>query len=182
MASIEKKEKTTRKSNTKVKSDTKERYQSLTLLEQIKHRPDTYIGSTKIEKAKHSIIATDENDTKSICEKEIRIAPGLISIVEEIIVNAFDNHNRIKQKRASGEKLKKQTYIKIKIDRETNTISVENDGEGIDVVEHPEYKVYIPQMIFFELLTSGNYDKGEEKTTGGKNGYGAKLTAIFSSI
>ena len=32
MASIEKKEKTTRKSNTKVKSDTKERYQSLTLL------------------------------------------------------------------------------------------------------------------------------------------------------
>ena len=37
-------------------------------------------------------------------------------------------------------------------------------------------------MIFYELLTSGNYDKGEEKTTGGKNGYGAKLTAIFSSI
>jgi DNA topoisomerase II len=182
MASIEKKEKTTRKSNTKVKSDTKERYQSLTLLEQIKHRPDTYIGSTKIEKAKHSIIATDENDTKSICEKEIRIAPGLISIVEEIIVNAFDNHNRIKQKRASGEKLKKQTYIKIKIDRETNTISVENDGEGIEVYMHPKEKIYVPQMVFFKLLTSENYDDTEERTTGGRNGFGAKLTAIFSNI
>ena len=36
-------------------------------------------------------------------------------------------------------------------------------------------------MIFGELLTSGNYNKSEKKITGGKNGYGAKLTNIFST-
>ena len=40
----------------------------------------------------------------------------------------------------------------------------------------------IPEaMIFGNLLTSANYDKSEQKTTGGKNGYGAKLANIFST-
>ena len=30
------------------------------------------------------------------------------------------------------------------------------------------------------LLTSSNYDDKEKKVTGGRNGYGAKLTNIFS--
>lgn len=34
-------------------------------------------------------------------------------------------------------------------------------------------------MIFSEFLTSSNYDK-EGKITGGKNGYGAKLTNALS--
>jgi hypothetical protein len=36
-------------------------------------------------------------------------------------------------------------------------------------------------MIFGELLTSSNYNKDIERTTGGKNGYGAKLVNIFST-
>ncbi len=35
-------------------------------------------------------------------------------------------------------------------------------------------------MIFGQLLTSTNYSK-EDKTWGGKNGYGAKLANIFST-
>lgn len=31
------------------------------------------------------------------------------------------------------------------------------------------------------MLTSSNYNDDEKKTTGGRNGYGAKLTNIFSS-
>jgi DNA topoisomerase-2 len=46
---------------------------------------------------------------------------------------------------------------------------------------HKEHKVYAPELIFGHLLTSGNYDKSEEKIVGGKNGYGAKLTNIFSN-
>tara|TARA_B110000977_G_C11085638_1_gene494584 strand:- start:796 stop:915 length:120 start_codon:yes stop_codon:yes gene_type:complete len=30
-------------------------------------------------------------------------------------------------------------------------------------------------MIFGNLLTSSNYDDKEKRTTGGRNGYGAKL-------
>ena len=36
-------------------------------------------------------------------------------------------------------------------------------------------------MIFGHLLTSSNYDDNEKKVTGGRNGYGAKLTNIYST-
>jgi DNA topoisomerase-2 len=36
-------------------------------------------------------------------------------------------------------------------------------------------------MIFGHLLTGSNYDDDEEKTTGGRNGYGAKLCNVFST-
>ena len=39
----------------------------------------------------------------------------------------------------------------------------------------------IPQLIFGELLTSSNYDDSKKRTTGGRNGYGAKLANIFST-
>lgn len=36
-------------------------------------------------------------------------------------------------------------------------------------------------MIFGHLLTSSNYDDDEQKITGGRNGYGAKLCNVFST-
>jgi len=45
---------------------------------------------------------------------------------------------------------------------------------------HKVEKMYVPEMIFGTLLTSSNYNDNEKKTTGGRNGYGAKLTNIFS--
>ena len=36
-------------------------------------------------------------------------------------------------------------------------------------------------MIFGHLLTSSNYNDEEQKVTGGRNGFGAKLANIFSS-
>ena len=179
-----------------------EKYKKKTQLEHIKDLPDTYIGSiiketTNVWTFDSSNITTNielessdkDNNTNinntspyKIINKEIEYAPGLRSIIEEILVNAFDNMNRINQKIATEKKrVKKVSYIKVWTNKETGEIAIENDGEGIDVAEHPEYKVYIPQMIFGELLTSGNYNKTEKKITGGKNGYGAKLTNIFST-
>ena len=40
--------------------------------------------------------------------------------------------------------------------------------------------MYVPQLIFGNLLTSSNYNDNIKKVTGGRNGYGAKLTNIFS--
>ena len=62
-----------------------------------------------------------------------------------------------------------------------NEISIENDGKGIPVQIHKEHKVHVPTMIFGQLLTSSNYDDSEKKVTGGRNGYGAKLTNIYSN-
>ena len=36
------------------------------------------------------------------------------------------------------------------------------------------------ELIFGHLLTSSNYNDSNNKITGGRNGYGAKLTNIFS--
>ena len=74
----------------------------------------------------------------------------------------------------------KKRSIYANLFRENNSISVWNNGRGIPVAVHKTEKMYVPEMIFGTLLTSSNYNDDEKKTTGGRNGYGAKLTNIFS--
>ena len=45
---------------------------------------------------------------------------------------------------------------------------------------HAKEKVYVPELVFGHLLTSSNYNDSVKKVTGGRNGFGAKLTNIFS--
>lgn len=71
--------------------------------------------------------------------------------------------------------------LKVVIDVEKNFISVHNNGKGIPIEIHSKTKLWIPDMIFGHLLTSSNYDDDEKKLTGGRNGYGAKLTNIYST-
>ncbi|NXK48681.1 TOP2A topoisomerase, partial [Chauna torquata] len=103
--------------------------------------------------------------------RDVTFVPGLYKIFDEILVNAADNKQRDKN----------MSCIKVTIDPENNTISVWNNGKGIPVVEHKVEKVYVPALIFGQLLTSSNYDDDEKKVTGGRNGYGAKLCNIFST-
>ncbi|CAG8482548.1 2580_t:CDS:10 [Diversispora eburnea] len=71
--------------------------------------------------------------------------------------------------------------IRVNIDKEQNVISVYNNGKGIPIEIHKEEGIYVPELIFGHLLTSSNYNDDEKKVTGGRNGYGAKLTNIFST-
>ncbi|KAM9022892.1 DNA topoisomerase 2-beta isoform 2-T3 [Ara ararauna] len=142
-------------------------YQKKTQLEHILLRPDTYIGS--VEPLTQLMWVYDE-DVGMNC-REVTFVPGLYKIFDEILVNAADNKQRDKN----------MTCIKISIDPESNIISIWNNGKGIPVVEHKVEKVYVPALIFGQLLTSSNYDDDEKKVTGGRNGYGAKLCNIFST-
>lgn len=154
---------------TKSKSNTAtDRYQKLTQLEHIIKRPDTYIGS--VEKTEQQMWVFN-SDTEQMETRKVNFVPGLYKIFDEILVNAADN----KQNDAS------MKALKVTVDREKGEISVENDGRGIPVEIHAKEKIYIPEMIFGHLLTSSNYDDEEAKTTGGRNGYGAKLCNIFST-
>lgn len=73
------------------------------------------------------------------------------------------------------------SYLKVELDPQTGTISVENDGAGIPIEQHhDEQGLWIPELIFGNFLTSSNYDDMEAKITGGRNGYGAKLTNVYS--
>merc|ERR1719356_1875240 len=71
--------------------------------------------------------------------------------------------------------------IEITIDQQAGSVSVLNNGKGVPVVIHKEHGCYVPELIFGHLLTSDNYDDAEKKVTGGRNGYGAKLTNVFST-
>ncbi|KAK9790352.1 hypothetical protein WJX73_001002 [Symbiochloris irregularis] len=71
--------------------------------------------------------------------------------------------------------------LRVDIDVEQNTISILNNGAGVPVEIHKEENIYVPELIFGHLLTSSNYDDTEKKVTGGRNGFGAKLTNIFST-
>ena len=64
---------------------------------------------------------------------------------------------------------------------EDGTITMENDGNGIDIAKHPEYDIWIPEVIFGHLRTSTNYNKEEKRIVGGKNGFGFKLVLIWST-
>lgn len=71
--------------------------------------------------------------------------------------------------------------IKVTIDKNEGSISVWNNGRGIPIEMHEKENIYIPELIFGNLLTSSNYDDAEDKVTGGRNGYGAKLANIYST-
>ncbi|XP_013863574.1 DNA topoisomerase 2-alpha [Austrofundulus limnaeus] len=156
----------------KVKKDAKrmsvERiYQKKTQLEHILLRPDSYIGS--VEPVTQQMWVYDEGDGLNC--RDVTFVPGLYKIFDEILVNAADNKQRDKN----------MSCIKVNIDVENNTISIWNNGKGIPVVEHKVEKVFVPALIFGQLLTSSNYNDDQKKVTGGRNGYGAKLCNIFST-
>lgn len=64
------------------------------------------------------------------------------------------------------------------IDVENGSISVWNDGKGIPIQMHKEHHMYVPELIFGNLLTGSNFDDNEKKTTGGRNGFGAKVLGM----
>ena len=92
------------------------------------------------------------------------------TFLDEILVNSADNYHKDKS----------MTMIKVTIDKESNTIQVWNNGKGVPVQMHQTEKVYVPELVFGHMLTSSNFDDSVKKVTGGRNGFGAKLTNIFS--
>lgn len=149
--------------------------------------------------------STANSSNTSLINTEIKMArvqyvPGLYKIYDEVLVNAMDHWTRMEElirkqnliKAGKMEetpevtlrmKLRPVRNIMVEIDQEANRISVKNDGDGIPVAIHEEFKVYVPELLFSQFLASGNF-KGDDinqiKIIGGKNGFGAKLTALFS--
>ena len=159
-----------------------EKYQEKDHHTHILDLPDTYVGSS-IEEEKELRIFENGKFVK----KQIKWVPGLFKIFDEIIVNAIDNDTRTRRlKENNSRKPTNEVMSKLEvfINKDTGFISVKNNGEGIEVNKINTEKsknIYPVELIFGKLLTSENFkDNKEKKVTGGKNGYGAKLTNIFS--
>ena len=153
-------------------------YRNVELRQHIYTNPDTYAGSMEA-KDDQCWIYNEETGAMS-CEK-ITFRDAFYKIFDETLVNALDQCVRLKDRLSTNPVIKPVTKISIGINRETGYISVENNGEGLDVIKHKDFGIYVPQVVFGELLTSVNYDNTEERKTGGKNGYGAKIVNIFST-
>ena len=156
-------------------TDLAKQYQRKTDKQHILDNPDTYIGSVENVDAQMWVY---DDLTKKIALKEIEYIPGLYKLFDEGIVNCRDHVIRMIQ--STNINKKNVTYINTVIE-EDGTIIMSNDGNGIDIAKHPEYDLWIPEMIFGHLRTSTNYNKDEKKIVGGKNGFGFKLVLIWST-
>lgn len=155
-----------------------QKYQQKTDKQHILDNPDTYIGSVELVDSQVWLL-NGEGD--KIYEKNICYIPALFKLFDEGIVNCRDHVVRMEQAvKSNVPNAVPVSYIDVAI-QDDGTIIMINDGNGIDVAEHPEYKVWIPELIFGHLRTSTNYDKTEKKIVGGKNGFGFKLVLIWSS-
>tara|TARA_B110000971_G_scaffold221485_1_gene268822 strand:- start:3571 stop:6786 length:3216 start_codon:yes stop_codon:yes gene_type:complete len=140
-----------------------EKFKKYTQIEHILARPGMYLGDIKCVISEAWKIE-NEKLVHSICNYN----PGIYKLFDEIITNASDEVQRNPNVKV----------LKVEISQEK--ISVFNDS-GIPIDIHPEYNVYIPELIFGNLLTSTNFDDSKKRTTGGLNGLGAKLVNIFST-
>jgi len=150
-------------------------YQQKTDKQHILDNPDTYIGS--VENVDAEMWVYDDASQK-ISLKHIEYIPGLYKLFDEGIVNCRDHVIRMIHSSLLDKKF--VTYIDTEIAMD-GTITMTNDGNGIDIAKHPENNMWIPEMIFGHLRTSTNYDKEEKKIVGGKNGFGFKLVLIWST-
>jgi DNA topoisomerase-2 len=159
-----------------------DQYKKEKLENHIYNHPDTYVGGC--DPIEENLPVWNE-EKKLIEFKQDEWIPAVFKIYDEILVNARDQIIRINSRNIKTDI--PVTTLKITINKEKGEVSIYNDGTGVDVALHPTEvdkdgnKIWIPALIFGELLTSINYDKNEKKIVGGKNGYGAKLTNIFST-
>lgn len=149
---------------------------SATDYQQLEHRdhiykvPDTYLGSCSRNPINKIVF---DSRIGQMVSMEMDIPEGLERTFLEIASNAGDNviKSRINNIDAG----------KIYFWMDQTTIRVRNEGLSIPIEIHPAANVWVPQLIFGALLTSDNYpDNNKIRMGAGRNGYGAKLTNIFS--
>jgi DNA topoisomerase-2 len=166
--------KTPKTATTTANIELAKQYQRKSDKQHILDNPDTYIGSVENVDAEMWVY---DDLTDKIQLRTIEYIPGLYKLFDEGIVNCRDHVIRM----IHSTMLEKKFVTHIDIDiTDDGTITMTNDGNGIDIAKHPEYDIWIPEMIFGHLRTSTNYNKDEKKIVGGKNGFGFKLVLIWS--
>ena len=94
-----------------------------------------------------------------------------LKVFDEILVNACDCIQR--GARVSG------ADRSVAVDLGDEGFRIENDGSDIPLGRNEEWGCHVPHALFGMLRSSCNYDDGAERTGGGVNGLGCKLTNIM---
>lgn len=141
------------------------KYQKLSEKEHVLKRSGMWLGSTTVGTLDFFVPTEDHK----MILRPVTSSPALIKMCDEVISNSVDEHVR------SGN----VTRIDVTYSEMTGEIVVKDNG-GIPVKKHPEYKEWIPSMIFGQLRTGSNFSD-DDRTTAGLNGLGSVLVNIFST-
>ena len=141
-----------------------EKYKVLDHISHILLRPQTYIGSNKPHTSNRWIFEDDK-----MIQNEMNFVPSFLKVFDEIITNSVDEHKRNSQ----------LNKIEVTVDKKNGKISVRDNG-GIPVQIHQDHGKYVAEVIFGNLMSGSNYDDSEDRVVAGTNGYGSKLTNVFS--
>lgn len=145
-------------------------YQHLDEIDHILARPDMYVGSTQCTKKDLHIY---NFDSQKCLMKNIDYNPGLERIFLEPLSNACDNSFRSIEKGINpGE---------INVTVVDGRISIENKGNPISIYFMEDHGMYSPEFIFSKLRTGSNFDDNQERQLCGRNGFGVKLTNVYSN-
>ena len=145
------------------------KFERLTPVEHVLRRPGMYIGSTSVQIEPLWVHDAAED---RIVWRDAQYIPGLYKIFDEILVNALDNV----QRDPAG-----TNRIDVAIEPHSGRTSVWNNGRGIPVRRHETEGVWLPEMLLGSLFTGSNFDDEAKRTVGGRHGFGAKLTNLFST-
>jgi DNA topoisomerase-2 len=145
-------------------STIEEKYQKLSQREHILLRSGMYIGSVKKQMEELWVAKETEDGVLKMEKTMIEYSPGFMKIFDEVLTNATDHSFRDSN----------VTTIKVDYSKETGEISVWNNGSGIPVQLHKEHNIYVPELIFGNLLSGSNYDDSSVRTGAGTNGLGSK--------
>jgi len=137
------------------------KFKKLSDREHVLKRPGRYIGSIT------------ETDFIMPDKSVIKVSPAFGLIFTEVIANSIDH-----SKTPEGKCLDK---IDVSMSKLTQSIIVSDNGAGIPIVKHPEYGIYIPEMVLSHLRAGTNFDDDGNSQTTGQNGEGVSLTNIFSN-
>jgi DNA topoisomerase II len=171
-------------------SEIEKTYQKKSPIAHVLMRPGMYIGSTQLQP--HDDVWWFDAAAGQMRRSQLSFNPGLVKLFDEVLVNAADNKVR--------DPAMRRLDVTVLSDKTGLRVTVENDGRGIPVVLHPTEGIYVPELVLGHLLTGSNFDPvasstssrkvtsaaaleaaAQSSTAGGRHGYGAKLTNIFSS-
>ena len=166
-------------SSRKVRPST-DMYKKVNQHEHLLMRPDSYVGSIEPISIERALVVLPF--TKSMIRftrRNVQCVPALLKIVDEILVNAMDHWTTTRTLPRTQHRM---TRLDVVVHANTGRVRVTNNGRGIPVKQLSKYDgVYAPELVFGHLLTSSNYDDATQRVTGGRNGYGAKCTNIYST-
>lgn len=141
----------------------------LSEIESTLQSPDMYFGDIKVCQQQGY---TFDEKTMKVNKGKGLISSVLLKMVDELLMNCTDNFIR------SAKSSTKMTYIKTDIIGDK--IVIENNGLSIPVNKYKGTKQYTPEIVFTSLFSSSNFNN--ERTGAGKNGVGASITNIMSTL